>query len=195
MMPDSANTQFHKMYGCSLIAAPLLQAISSFYWINGEYGVKGGTLIVLSIVFWIPALIALFGLVKEKLPDYAAWGLLIACFGFISGANFAMVGVMSEIFDIPHQSYLDGFAKYPVSANILLFQSGPLAPLSLIILGFVFLRTKTIGLPVAVMIIAGGLAFPLSRISRIEWIAHIADLLLLSPLSILGIKILSRSQR
>ena len=179
------------MYGVSLILAPFLQFISSFYWINGEYGVTGGTILVLSIVFWIPALIALFDLVKFKMPNYAAWGLLIGIFGFVSGADFAMVGVMSEIFNFTHASYLEGFAKYKVSADILLFQSGPLAPLSLIVLGIVLLRIKSIDTWIAVLILAGGIAFPLSRISRLQWAAHIADILLLIPLSVTGLKILS----
>lgn len=161
------------------------------FWVNGEYGVTGGTIIVLSMVFWVPALIVLFGLVKNKYPNYAAWGLLIAVFGFISGADFAMAGVMSEIFNISHQSFLDGFAKYPVSADTLLFQSGPLAPLSLIILGIVLLRTKSIDSLPAMLIILGGIAFPLSRISRTPWAAHIADILLFLPLVNLGIKILA----
>jgi len=36
----------------------------------------------------------------------------------------------------------------------------------------------------------GGIAFPLSRISRIELIAHFADVLQLVPLALLGSKIL-----
>jgi len=179
------------MYGVSLILAPFLQFVSSFYWVNGEYGVTGGTILVLSVVFWIPALIVLFDWVKFKMPNYAAWGLLIAIFGFVSGADFAMLGVMSEIFNITHASYLEGFAKYKVSADILLFQSGPLAPLSLIVLGMVLLRVKSIDAWIAILIIAGGIAFPLSRISRIPWAAHVADILLLIPLSISGLKILA----
>src|SRR5436190_8177495 len=130
-MEIAIKNKQHKMYGVSLILAPFLQFISSFFWVNGEYGVTGGTILVISMVFWIPALIALFNMVKHGMPNYAAWGLLIAIFGFVSDSNFAMVGVMSEIFNISHTSYLEGFAKYKVSSDILLFQSGPLAPLSL----------------------------------------------------------------
>jgi hypothetical protein len=183
-------TRPHKIYGLALILAPLFQTLSGFFWINGEYGATGGTLIFIATVFWIPALIALFGLVKDRMPNYAAWGLLIAVTGFISGSNFAMVGVFSEIFSIPHQSYLDGFEKYPLSTNILLFWPGPLAPLSLVILGIVLLRTKTVDSWIAILITAGGIAFPASRIARIEWTAHIADMLLFIPLATLGIQII-----
>jgi hypothetical protein len=182
------------MYGVSLILAPFLLAISSFFWIDGEYGVIGGTILVLSMVFWMPALVFLFGLVKDKLPNYANWGLLIAVFGFISGSNFAFVGIMSEIFNISHQSYIEGFARYPFSSNLLLFQSGPLAPLSLAVLGIALLTTRSVPRPVAIFIILGGITFPAGRIFRIEWVAHITDALLMGPLSVLGLRALCVSK-
>ena len=180
----------HRMFGLSLILAPTLQALSTFFWIDGEYGVTGGTILVFSMVFWIPALILLFSLVKDRMPNYAAWGFLIAVYGFVSGVNFGFLGVLTEVFSIPHEKYIQELAKYPVSSNLLLFQAGPLAPLSLIILGFVFLYTKVVDRKIGLLIMMGGIAFPLSRISRIELAAHFADLLQLVPLAILGGKIL-----
>jgi hypothetical protein len=185
------NRKQHKMYGVSLILAPLLQFISGFFWVHHEYGVAGGTLLFLSMIFWIPSLIALFELVKYKMPHYAAWGLLIAIAGFISGANFAMVGVISEIFAIPHESYLRGFENYKWSSGILLFQTGPLAPLILLILGWILLRTKSADPLFDISIMAGAILFPVSRITRTEWITHVCDLFLLVPLSIMGARILS----
>ena len=180
------------MYGVSLILAPFLLTLSSFFWIEGEYGVVGGTIMVLSMVFWMPALIFLFGLIKDRLPNYANWGLLVAMFGFISGSNFAFVGIMSEIFNISHHSYIEGFARYPISSNLLLFQSGPLAPLSLAVLGMVLLITRSVRKPIAACLILGGVTFPLGRIFRIEWIAHVTDILIMAPLSFLGWRILSQ---
>ena len=194
IMKTAMNNRQHSMYGISLILAPLLQTISTFFWKNGEYGIAGGTILMFSIAFFIPGLVSLFSLVKDRLPNYSAWGLLIAVFGFISGANFAFLGVIAEIFNISHQSYIDGFAKYSVASNLLLFQSGPLAPLSLIILGIVLLRTKSVDSLLCILIILGGIAFPLSRISRTLWIAHTADLLLLIPLAIIGMRILDRNK-
>lgn len=126
------------------------------------------------------------------MPNYAGWGLLTAIVGFISGVGFAFTGVYTEIFSISHESYIAGFSKYPVASNLLLFQTGPLAPLSLIVLGIVFLKTRVVKLHVGLLIALGGIAFPLSRISRIEWVAHFADTLLLIPLAELGINILLR---
>jgi hypothetical protein len=182
------------MYGVSLILAPFLLAISSFFWIDGEYGVVGGTILVLSMVFWMPVLVFLFGLVKDKLPNYATWGLLIAMFGFISGSNFAFVGIMSEIFNISHASYMEGFARYPLSSNLLLFQSGPLAPLSLAALGIALLVTRSVPRPLAIFVLLGGITFPIGRMLRLEWVAHITDILLMAPLLVLGLRVLSVSK-
>ena len=145
---------------------------------------------ILSTTFWILAMVYLFGLIKDKMPVIAQWGLLFSIFGFISGGLFGFVGVMIEIFNISHQTYIEAFEKYPISIGILLFWSGPLAPLSLILLGILLWKTRKTKSWVAIMIIIGGLAFPASRISRNEWLAHIADLLLLVPLMYLGIQIL-----
>ena len=181
--------------GLSLFLAPLLMSISSFFWVNGEYGVTGGTILILSTVFWITAMIYLFRLLERRMPAFAQWGLLLAIFGFVSGGLFGFVGVLTEIFEIPHQTYIDAFANYPISTGLLLFWPGPLAPLSLILVGVFFLRTKTVKSWVAIMIIVGGLLFPASRISRNEWLAHIADTTLLIPLCYLASQVLFAQRR
>ena len=183
-----SDYRWHSMFGLSLILAPTLQAISTFFWVDGEYGVTGGTILVFSMIFWIPALLVLFSLVKNTMPNYAAWGVLIAVYGFVSGVNFGFLGVLTEIFVIPHEKYIQALSKYPISTNLLLFQAGPLAPLSLVILGIVFLNTKVVDWKIGLLIVLGGVAFPLSRISRIELAAHFADILQLVPLALLGAK-------
>lgn len=177
------------VYGFSLVLAPLLMFISGFFWIDGEYGVKGGTILILSIVFWVISIVYLFGLIKLRI---AAWAMLFSIFGFISGALFGFVGVMVEILDISHQSYIESFEKYPTSSGILLFWSGPLAPLSLILLGILQLKGKITPAWVAILFILGGIAFPVSRISRNEWLAHTADILLLIPMWWVAMQIFTR---
>ena len=178
--------QSNTVYGLSLLLAPLLMFISGFFWIDGEYGVKGGTILIISTVFWVISMVYLFGLIKLRI---AKWVMMFSIFGFISGALFGFVGVMAEIFNISHQSYIDAFGKYPTSTGILLFWSGPLAPLSLILLGVFLIKTKAAPAWVAILFILGGIAFPISRISRNDWLAHGADLLLLIPMWYLAIQI------
>ena len=188
MMLIPFDRRWYPMFGLSLILAPTLQAISTFFWVGGEYGVTGGTILVFSMIFWIPSLLFLFSIVSYKMPRYAAWGFLIAVYGFVSGVNFGFLGVLSEVFSIPHENYIRELSEYPIASNLLLFQAGPLAPLSLVVLGIVFLYSKVVDWKIGLLIMTGGIVFPLSRISRTEWIAHIADIIQLIPLVVLGSK-------
>ena len=183
------------MFGLSLILAPLLQAASTFFWTDGEYGVTGGTILIFSMIFWIPALLFLFNLVAAKTPNYAAWGFLIAVYGFVSGVNFGFLGVLTDVFSIPHEKYIQELSRFPVSSNLLLFQAGPLAPLSLVVLGIVLISTKVVDWKIGLLVTVGGILFPLSRISRIELLAHIADTIQLIPMALLGVQALMRTGR
>lgn len=182
------------VWGLSLIIAPALMAVSSFYWYNGRYSATGGTLVVLFSLFLIPAFMGLFSLVKNKYPRYAAWGLLVATIGCIAGANFGFADFYAYAFNIPHQTYLDTLSKYPVAANLLLFQTGPLVPLSLLVLAVVFLRLRVVDTWLAVAMCAAAIMFPLSRIARNEALAHINDALWFTSLAYVGIKMLANKQ-
>ena len=174
--------------GLSLIAAPLVFAASTFFWKEGQYGVTGGTLINLSQVPWIVAFIVLFDKIKMEMPRYATVGLIVAIYGCLSGANFGFDGVYGEAFQIPHKTYLETLAHYSLSANLLLFWSGPLFPLSLLVLGIVLIRLKKVEVWLGALLCLGAIAFPLSRIPRIESIAHAVDILLALPLIVMGCK-------
>lgn len=178
------------VWGLCLIIAPAIMAVSSFFWQNGRYNVTGGTLVVIDTLFLIPAFIALFSFVKPVYPRYAAWGQLVAILGCIAGANFGFADFYAQAFNIPHQTYLNTLANYPVAANLLLFQTGPLVPLSLLVLGVVLLRLRAVDTWVAVLLCAGAIMFPLSRIARNGALAHISDALWLVPLAYTGIKML-----
>ncbi|AYB35654.1 hypothetical protein [Chryseolinea soli] len=174
--------------GLSLIAAPLVFAASTFFWKEGQYGVTGGTLINLSQVPWIIAFIVLFDKLKMEMPRYATVGLIVAIYGCLSGANFGFVGVYGEAFQIPHKTYLETLSHYSLSANLLLFWPGPLFPLSLLVLGIVLIRQKKVEVWLGALLCLGAIAFPLSRIPRIESIAHAVDILLALPLVVMGYK-------
>jgi len=178
-------------WGISMILAPLLFALSTFLWIDGQYGVSGGTLVAVGTVFWIVALVGVYDLLKDKTPAYATLGWLIAVAGCVSGANFGFAGVYNDMFDISHRHYLEQLAAHEVAANVLLFWSGPLFPLSLLVLGAVLIRTRTVPFWTGLLISIAGAAFPISRIPRIEWIAHVCDLLLFIPFCFLGLKFIS----
>ncbi|MDQ3844357.1 MAG: hypothetical protein M3342_10130 [Bacteroidota bacterium] len=193
-MQSLYTTLEKRIQGSCLIIAPFLFGLSTFFWQGGEYGVTSATLIILSLFFWIPAWMGLFDILKEKRPRYAVWGLWVAVYGCISGVCFAFLGYLTSIFHIPHKTYIEELSQYPLSSQVLLFASGPLFPSSLLILGIVLLRTRLVPLPVGLLLCLAAIAFPLSRIGRVEWMAHIADLLLLIPCFYLGLKIIQRER-
>src|SRR5215210_113163 len=183
-----------KFLGASFVIAPLLFGASTFFWQNGEYGVIGGTLLTLSMIFWIPVFYGLFSLLREKMPYYYPIGLLLAIYGCcVGGVSFGFLGFFSSIFHISHQTYINTLAQYPLSANLLLFWSGPLFPLSLLILSINLIRKKVIVLWPGILLGLGAIAFPLSRIPRIEIFAHLADLLLAIPILRFGFEFIFKS--
>jgi hypothetical protein len=62
------------------------------------------------MISWIPALLFLFSLAASKVPTYAAWGFLVAVYGFISGVNFGFLGVLTEVFSISHEQYIQALS-------------------------------------------------------------------------------------
>ena len=174
------------MWGASLIAAPGLVASSTFFWEGGEYGITGGTLLFLANVLYVPAFMGLFEPLREKTPRYAAWGLLVAIYGCASGGLFAFRDIYAAALGVSQNAELQAFAAHPLAFNLALFWSGPLFPLSLLALGIVAVRKEAVDRWVGVMICLGAIAFPLSRVSRVELVGHAADLLLLIPLAYLG---------
>jgi len=170
-----------KVEGFCLIVAPVLFAASTFLWRNGEYGVEAAILIIFSMFFWIPALTGLFSLIKNEMPRYAVWGLWIAVFGCISGVCFAFLGYLATIFNISHDQYLKLLSHYPVTSQVLLFGSGPLFPLSILVLAITLVLKRSVPVGIGRLFCLAAIAFPLSRIPRVEWMAHIADLAMLVP--------------
>jgi uncharacterized membrane protein len=81
---------YNTFSGLVLIIAPIIFGTSTFFWSNGQYGVTGGTMLVLSLVFWILAFMILFNKLKEHMPLYTAIGLPLAIYGCVGGANFGL---------------------------------------------------------------------------------------------------------
>lgn len=171
------------LYRISLFAAPLLYATSGFYWINGgQYSVTCGTLIVIGSFFWVYALIGLFDLLKEQTPRYATLGRAVATYGCVcGGVAFGLQGMFSEMFNISHKAMLQGMAHFPIASNLVFWLAGPVFPLSILILGIVLSIKRVVPFWIGILLSAGGLLFPLSRIFRIELVAHLVDLLMLVP--------------
>jgi hypothetical protein len=167
----------------SLLLAPLFYFISGFFWLNGaQYSVVCGTFIVIGSFFWVFAFQGIFGLLKEKTPGYAVWGKVIATYGCVcGGVAFGLQGMFAEMFNIPHAAMLKALAQNPVAANAIFWIAGPAFPVSITILGIVLAIKKATPVWCGILLSAGGLLFPVSRILRIESIGHVVDVLMLIP--------------
>lgn len=166
-----------------LVAAPVLLIISQFFWSeNGRITTEGGWIQILSFFCWIPAFHAMFSLLSERMPRYAIVGFIVACYACIGGNNFGMDGMYTYAFGLQSMEEAGRFhAEIGNGILPVLFIPGILFPLSLIGLGIMLWRTQSVPTAVAILLIIGGICFPISRIPRIELIAHIDNFILLIP--------------
>lgn len=183
------NQLQRNLWMVSMILAPLLLAISQFYWVDGVLTSTAGALQVLSFLFWIFAFQGMFEQIKEAYPKYAVWGFFLAVYGCLAGNNFGVEGIFIDAFNHLVPDSTVGFnGKVGNAALIAFFIPGALAPLSWLILGILFLNKKKIPIWLAATLIIAAVGFPLSRIPRIEWLAHLDNALLLFSMIIMALK-------
>lgn len=180
-MLDSPHTSVRLLARGCLIAGPLLFATSTFFWHDGRYGATGGTLVALSVPVWAYGVIALLHRLRTAMPRYTALVLLLTLIGVVGGAGFGFQGFFEAVYRVDEAASLAALEKYPVTAGLLLWWIGPLFPATLFVLGVGLARTRQLPMPFGLLLCAGAVLFPASRIPRIEWIAHIVDVLLLVP--------------
>lgn len=184
---------YRKPHGASLIIAPLLCATSTFLWTEGRYGAAGGTLLALSGVFWAHGFTGLFEDIRRHVPWYGTAGLPVALLGCFGAIAFGLQGFFEEVFAVSGPQSLAALAHHPVTATLVLWTPGPLFPLTVFGLGAVLAWRRLAPTWVGALLCLAATVFPMSRIPRIEWIASVADVLLLVPFAWLGWTLLRRS--
>ena len=99
----------------------------------------------------------------------------------VAGTNFGVQGIYRAILDTTVA--VGALAPAEVAAAVVAFYlPGILFPLTLLVFGGLLLRARVVPVWCGVLICLGAIAFPTSRIPRIQWIALLADLSLLVPL-------------
>lgn len=173
--------------GASLIAGPLVSAVAAFYW-NGEgrTGITGGVVGAIGAALWLYGLLGLWDRLRPERPVLAALGSLLVIAGTYGGISFGLQGFYEELFGVDKAHSLAALAGHPVAAPLVLWLPGVSFPASLVALGILLYRARRAPAWAALAFAAAGALFPISRIPRIEAVAHVADLLLLVPSAYLG---------
>ncbi len=164
----------------AMVAAPLLIAVSQFFTQNGLVTATSGWLQVLSFTFWIVAFYGMFLKTYGAFPGYSTIGFLIAVYASIGGAGFGFDGIYTEAMGITSMGDARAFhAEVGFPLIVSLFLPGALFPLTLVLAGFLLIRSKQVKIWVGVLLIVAAIGFPLSRMPRIELLSHIDNVLLL----------------
>ncbi|BAL89451.1 hypothetical protein AMIS_42310 [Actinoplanes missouriensis 431] len=168
-----------------LILGPALNGAATFFWQPGTQGATGGTLSGLGSAFWLIGLLGVY----RQLPERHTRALIpLAVLGTAGGIAFSVQAIHEQMFGISHATAVAMLDEYPFAANTLYWFCGPLFPFSLAALGILLWRERAVPVPTAVLMVLGAAAFPLSRMSREVSIAHLADLLLLLPFLMIGVR-------
>lgn len=167
-----------------MIIAPLLISIAQFFWHDGLVGSTGGWIQIIGFTFWIVAFKGLFDHFKNT-PVYSTIGFLIAVYACVGGAGFGSDGIYSDAMGHANLEEANTFIQKAFEENlglplvVSLFLPGILFPLSLLVVGIQLIRTKKAAVWMGLLLIIAAIGFPLSRIPRIDMIAHIDNLFLL----------------
>ena len=176
-------------YALALTAGQLLSGLSVFFWSDsGRHTPDASVLTILSMVFWSYGFVGLFGLFKQKSPWYSRLGLMYAFYGCLGGIAFGFEGLYSAIFSIHDKMGVEAYGRFPLQMNLVLFWSGPAFPITLLLFGIMFIAKKIDSSWIGILFIVGAVAFPISRVSRLGYIAHLADVILLVPIIIVSLR-------
>lgn len=168
-----------RLQAIALFLGPALFAASPLFWINGHYGINGGMLIALSMVPWVYGLIGEYEHLRTRVPVLAGLWLLLVLIGMFGSIAFGLQGFFEGIFGFHDRVALQRFTDYPPQSLLVLWLPGPTFPLSMIVLGLLLLHTRLEPWWVAVLICLAGIAFPVARVLRLEWVAYLVDVLVL----------------
>lgn len=175
-----------RLQAVGLLLGPLIFAMSPFFWVDGHYGVTGGTLIALAMVPWVYGLIGEYERLRPRVPLLAGLWLLLLLIGMFGSIAFGLQGFFEGAFGISDRASLAALDGYPPHSLFVLWLPGPTFPLALLAFGAILGWTRMSPRWVVVMLCLAAIVFPLSRVLRLDWVAYIADVLMLVPFCHLG---------
>lgn len=170
---------------CCLVAGPTGSLIATTLWTDGRYGTAGGTVLVLAMTLWCFGLVGLLERVRPAAPRIAPPLLLFLLFGVTGGMAFGFQGFFEAVFHADAEASLAAPADYPLESTLLLFP-GPMMPSGLLLLALLLAWRRLVPLWTAGLLALGAIAFPLSRIPRIDLVAYLADGLIVVAFAVIA---------
>ena len=158
------------------VVGPLLLAAASVAWLNGDDTAElRGILTFWAFPFMALAAYGVASRLQGRSPAGRAVVTALVTIGACAGAGFATEINMVDYFGIERLMEQD-----TPSAILALGMPGLCFPLSLVALGLLSFSYRTLPRAQALLLAAGGVLFPLSRIPEAAGLAVVADLLLLA---------------
>jgi hypothetical protein len=186
-----------KVWGVCLIVAPLMVAVSSAFRFDEGTLYAAGLAQMYGAYLFIPAILGLTALLRERAPRLAVFGGLTGILGYVGGINFATFDLYTWAARAAGADDATVRAIIGVAENQLLPVlniPGITGPLTLLALGIGLFRTGVVPKWVAVLLGIGAIAFPLGRVPEIQLLLHLSDLLLFIPLAWIGFRYLGKPE-
>ena len=157
------------------VVGPLFFVASSVAWLGEDREELRGILTFWALPFMALAVYGVAGRLQERSPMGRALVTALVTIGACAGAGFATEVSMVEHFGVERLMDQD-----TPSAFLGLGIPGPMFPLGLVLLALLSFRHRTMPRGQALLLAAGGLLFPVSRIPQVAPLALAADLLILA---------------
>lgn len=175
-----------RLQAVALFLGPITFAASPFFWNDGHYGVTGGMLIAVSMVPWVYGFLGEYDRLRVHIPNISGIWLIVLLAGMFGTISFGLQGFFEESLGVVNRIALSSFSEYPPQSLLVLWLPGPVFPLALFVFGLMIGWTRASPRWTAVFICAAAIAFPAGRVLRVDWVAYLADLLLVLPFSYLA---------
>lgn len=164
------QTIFQKLLGMAFIFGPLLTLTAAIIWLSG-IGVNPGIMAwgsyiegiigYFGFILLVPVFLSLAYYLADYMPRFAAFIAILALIGFAGGGvmnmalrvivhEFVNAGATEAMFEQIVKNWEEGN-----SIGMILILTGPLGPLSSVLLGIGFLIKKVIRIPALLLLVAG----------------------------------------
>jgi hypothetical protein len=159
----------------ALVLAPIVMLVSTIAYVVGDQGLSAGaaagTLQIWAFIAYAIALVGLVPALEQSAPRLAATGLVLALIGCVGGGAYGMDSIYAAVAG----ATIESSAATPFALRI----PGLAFPLSIVLLGILLARTRVAAAPSTVLVVVGGVLFPIGRIADVAAVAVASDLALL----------------